>query len=99
MNQPQPRILVIDDDPAVREMVATSLAQDGVELVAAGTGREGLQLSQSGPYDLVLLDLGLPEMDGFTVLQELKANHLTAGIPVVVLTAWASVEKKVRCFE
>jgi signal transduction histidine kinase/HPt (histidine-containing phosphotransfer) domain-containing protein/BarA-like signal transduction histidine kinase len=99
MNQPRPRILVIDDDPAIREMVASSLAEDGVELTLTATGSEGLTAFEQGGYDLVLLDLGLPDCNGADVLARLKSSAATAHVPVIVLTAWADVDLKVRCFE
>src|ERR1051325_2962716 len=99
MNPAKPRILVIDDDPAVRDLVASSLVTDGVDLVMAATGAEGVAFSQQGGFDLILLDLGLPDTDGFQVLQQFKDSGVSQQVPVVVLTAWASIEKKVAGFE
>jgi signal transduction histidine kinase/HPt (histidine-containing phosphotransfer) domain-containing protein len=99
MNQARPRILVIDDDPAIRDMVASSLADHGVELTLTATGGEGLQAFAQGIYHLVLLDLGLPDCDGAEVLARLKSSEAGAHVPVIVLTAWADVDLKVRCFE
>jgi CheY-like chemotaxis protein len=80
-------ILVIDDDAQIRELVATTLGQVGAEVRLAGSGRDGLELARTQPPELVLLDLSMPEMDGWHVLRELRARPETARIPVVLLTS------------
>ncbi len=80
-------------------MIASGLSEDGVQLSSALTAREGLALAGSQPYDLILLDLGLPEMDGFKVLEALKGDEQTKHTPVIVLTAWVSIANKIRGFE
>lgn len=78
------RILVVDDEPMVREVVVAYLQREGFRVVEATTGTEALQLIAESRPDLVVLDVMLPELDGFGVLSELrKAND----IPVILLTA------------
>ncbi|HEY0603312.1 MAG TPA: response regulator, partial [Herpetosiphonaceae bacterium] len=81
-------ILVIDDDDDAREIVITQLQQLGRHtILTAGGGRAGLELIASQRPDLIILDLMMPEVDGFAVLQQLETDEATRSIPVVVLTA------------
>jgi signal transduction histidine kinase/DNA-binding response OmpR family regulator len=79
--------VVIEDDPASREVLRRTLEQDGWRVCEATNGREGLELLASGNPDLILLDLMMPEMDGFEFVEALRANAAWADIPVVVVTA------------
>jgi signal transduction histidine kinase/CheY-like chemotaxis protein len=79
--------VVIEDDPASREVLRRTLEQDGWKVCEAANGREGLELLAAGTPDLILLDLMMPEMDGFEFVDALRANEAWAGIPVVVVTA------------
>ncbi len=99
MSSSSARILLIDDDAAMRFAVAASLEGESVELITASSGREALEIATQQTFDLILLDLSLPEMNGFMVLEELKARPETSGVPVIVLTAWISMSNKVRGFE
>jgi DNA-binding response OmpR family regulator len=78
------QILVVDDEPMVREVVVAYLAREGFRVSEAGTGRDALKCIAETPPDLVVLDVMLPEMDGFSVLTELRRN---SDIPVILLTA------------
>jgi CheY-like chemotaxis protein len=82
-------VLVADDEPAVRHLVHATLALGGtpVEVLEATTGAEVLAMARRGPIDLVLLDVGMPELDGLAACRALKADPATAGTPVVFLTA------------
>jgi len=79
--------VVIEDDPASREVLRRTLEQDGWRVCEARNGREGLELLKGGTPDVILLDLMMPEMDGFEFVETLRANELWAQIPVVVVTA------------
>ncbi len=82
------RIVAIDDDPNVLEMVQEVLTKtSSYEVVTAGGGQEGLDCIAAQPTDLVILDLMMPEIDGFAVLEALEQEPATQNIPVVVLTA------------
>jgi len=90
------RILVIDDDPAVRGVLATMLAKAGHEVVKAGGGREGLELFQTTTFELVFTDLGMPEMSGLEVAATVKEQSPTTA--VVMITGWGMEldEKRLR---
>ena len=81
------RILVVDDDPDIRALANRALAQDGHIVIEAAGGREALALVDSQPFDLLLLDLLMPEPGGLEVLTFLRSKPATAALPIVVLTA------------
>ncbi len=83
------RVLVVEDEPVIRELVKSMLSDSSVEVEAVGTGPEGLKLARSQQFDLILLDVVLPQMDGITVCRLLKADATTAGIPLHMLTGKA----------
>lgn len=80
------RILVIDDDPSVRELLIVALRKQGFEVLEAPDGETGLVLAGRAEPGLILLDLRLPGMDGFAVLQALKRSPETAEIPVIAIS-------------
>jgi len=83
-----PRILIVDDHPDARRLIRRILqAQGNYSILEAGSGKEAIQISQREIPDLIILDLMMPEMDGFSVLDSLKANPDTESIPVIVVTA------------
>jgi two-component system alkaline phosphatase synthesis response regulator PhoP len=86
------RILFIEDDVDLRKSLVFILQREGYLVASAGSGRDGLRLARSTPPDLVLLDLRLPDMDGFTVCRELSAQAVTARAAVVMLTGKSLVE-------
>lgn len=93
---PAARILVIDDEPQIRKFVDISLRSQGYDTLLAATGQEGLGLLASKGADLVVLDLGLPDVDGQQVLQELRT---WSQVPVVVLTVRSHEEQKVALLD
>ena len=80
-------VLVIDDDPGILDMHSRMVEQTGRRAITARNGREALALIDEQIPDLILLDLTMPEMDGFAVLDELRARASTRDIPVIILTA------------
>jgi two-component system OmpR family response regulator/two-component system copper resistance phosphate regulon response regulator CusR len=88
------RILVIEDDPAAGRNVERGLAEAGHEPAWVRTGRHGLERASSGQFDVVVLDLMLPELPGLTVLRQLRAAGVRT--PVLLLTALGSVEERVE---
>ncbi|WMY77894.1 response regulator transcription factor [Citricoccus sp. I39-566] len=88
------QILMIEDEPRISSFVAKGLKAEGLATTVAATGREGLVLALTGGFELVILDLGLPDMDGFTVLQRIRAQD--PDLPVIILTARASGEDTVQ---
>jgi PAS domain S-box-containing protein len=79
-------VLVIDDDPVVRDLLQRFLSKEGFQVICAASGSEGLQLVKNIKPDVITLDVLMPGMDGWTVLSALKANPQTADIPVIMLT-------------
>ena len=84
------RILVVDDEPDFAAIVQGNLEKEGFEVEIAYNGVEGLEKVRSNPPDAIVLDVMMPEMDGYKVCRELKADEKYADIPVVLLTAVAS---------
>ena len=89
------KILVIDDS-AVQAQFLCSILQADYDVTACHTAKEGLQMAKEGGYALILLDVIMPDMDGFAVLKELKAAELTRYIPVILLTSLADVQYEER---
>lgn len=88
------RLLYIEDEPEMIELVKLILARRGFEVIGAIGGREGLESVHKLLPDLVLLDLMMPDMDGWDVYQQMKADAATQKIPVIVVTAKAqSIDK------
>ena len=92
------RILVADDDDGVREMIQYRLGRFGYEMLQAADGREALEVISREKPDLVLLDVMMPELDGFQVCSRMQENEETKQIPVVMLTAKAEAKDVTRAF-
>ena len=88
------QILCIEDEPEMIDLIRLILGRRGFEVVGAAGGKEGLEKVRQQPPDLVLLDLMMPDMDGWEVYQQMKADEKTKEIPVIVVTAKAqSIDK------
>jgi adenylate cyclase len=92
-------LLVIDDDPVVRSMLSRSLEEGGHQVATAKDGREGLDMASAEAFDVILLDVLMPGLDGYEVLEELKKDRTLRHIPVVMVTALDDIESAVRCIE
>ena len=94
-------ILVVDDEPSVRAMVLASIRVRATRyrVIEAGSATAAVEQAQRHRPDLVLLDVALPDHDGFWVCHELKRNPLTAGIPVLMLTAMSQASDRARAVE
>ena len=93
-----PRILVIDDDPSISELVSINLEMAGYDVSPAEDGIKGQALAVQIQPDLIMLDLMLPKVDGFTVCQRLRRDPRTADIPVLMLTALGQIQDKIDGF-
>ena len=93
------RILVVDDDPLNREMLSRRLQKMGFKIREAENGNRALDELKQRPFDLVLLDIIMPELDGFRTLEFLKTDPMLRHVPVIMLTALDEVESTVRCIE
>ena len=92
-----PRILLVDDEPRIRDFVARALGAAGYTVDAASSGSDGLSMALTADYDLVILDLLMPGVDGRTILAQLLAQRREQ--PVLVLSCLADVTTKVDCLE
>ncbi len=86
---PAVRIVCIEDDPQIIELVRMILGRKGHQVIGAAGGQEGLTLVQVQRPDLILLDLMMPDLDGWEVYRRLKEDPLLAAVPVIVVTARA----------
>ena len=96
---PPPTILVVEDDPMLGRLLRATLEAEGYAVVVAPTGEEGIAYALREVPHLMLLDLMLPGIDGFEVVEQLRANVKTAHIPVVMLSARHDTADKIRAFE
>lgn len=92
-------VLVIDDVKTVLQLIRFSLTDHPVDVVTALDGATGLELAREISPDLLLLDLALPGMDGWEVLEELRADPVTADVPVVIVTAHGDSDTAARARE
>lgn len=92
-NQPEAKLLVVDDEPNILELLATSLRFAGFEVVTASNGREALEKAETEAPDLAVLDVMMPDLDGFTVVRKLRSAGRV--FPVLFLTAKDDTEDKV----
>lgn len=93
------RILVIDDNESNCDLLARQLTRDGHAVETAGSGPQGLALAAARGFDLILLDVLMPEMSGYDVLNTLKRDGGTADIPVIMISALDEMDSIVRCIE
>ena len=99
ISPPAARVLLVEDDPKLPELLAELLHEANINVVHAPSAPEALVIVRESPVELVLLDLGLPGVNGFELLRQLKESPDTQSIPVIILTAWNSTKDKLRGFE
>jgi CheY-like chemotaxis protein len=99
VNRMGSRILVVEDSAVIRRLIEVCLRAADLEIVTRDDGKSGLQAVSSESPDLVVLDIGLPGMDGWEVLDRIRRDETTKNIPVVVLTAHAEEESRRRANE
>jgi len=99
MNLPPTQVLLVEDDPKMPEVLADLLQEANIALSHAASGDAALRLARDTHVDLILLDLGLPDISGFELLQQLKDSPETQSTPVIVLTARDSTQDKLHGFE
>jgi adenylate cyclase len=92
-------ILIVDDSPVNRDILVHRLTRQGHHVTAAENGRQALELIQENPFDLILLDILMPEMNGYQVLQSLKSDRNRREIPVIMISALDELDSVVRCIE
>lgn len=89
------RVLYIEDDPEMIDLVKLILSRKGYQVEGAHGGRNGLDAARQNPPDIILLDLMMPDMDGWDVFHQLKADEQTKEIPVIIVTAKAQAIDRV----
>jgi two-component system cell cycle response regulator DivK len=95
----KPRILIIEDDRDNMELMRLMMEREGYEVLEAHDGRVGLELARTWLPDLALVDLAMPEVDGWTVIKELKADPATRYIKLVVVTVRSLLEDRLKAQE
>ena len=95
----KPRILIIEDDRDNLDLMRYLMERQGYEVLEAYDGRQGLEMARTMLPQLALVDLAMPEVDGWTVIRELKSDPATRGIKIVVVTVRSLVEDRIRAQE
>jgi hypothetical protein len=90
-------ILIIEDDKAIQNLLRVSLRQDGYEVKGVGSARDGIDYAVTNPVDLILLDLGLPDMDGINVVQTVR--NYSESLPIIVVSARSDESEKIKCLD
>ena len=93
------RILVVEDNEMNRDMLMRRLERKGYEVITASDGRRGIVVAQTESPDLILMDMSLPEMDGWEAAKRLKSDRSTQHIPVIALTAHAMSSDRQKALE
>lgn len=93
------RALVVEDEPHIRELVALHLRLEGLTVVEAATGDDAIRLAEAEPFDLVILDLMLPRVDGMTVCRAIRRLRTNGDVPILMLTARREESDKVLGLE
>jgi two-component system cell cycle response regulator DivK len=91
------KILVVEDDSMNRDMVMRRLKLDGYQVIGAADGAQAVSLARSEQPDLILMDMGLPVMNGWQATHRIKHAPETEGIPIIALTAYALTEDRAKC--
>lgn len=95
----QSLILVVDDSKTNRDMLARRIERQGYSVATAASGREALDAVRAQAFDLVLLDIMMPEMDGYAVLEQIKAEEGLRSIPIIMISALDEMDSVARCIE
>ena len=93
------RVLVVEDDPHIRELVVLHLKLEGLDVVASGDGTDGLRIARSEPFDLIVLDVMLPGLDGVTITRAIRRETYLKDVPILMLTARREESDKVNGLE
>ena len=93
------RILLVEDNEMNRDMLSRRLARKGYEVALAVDGRQGVEMARTLDYDLVLMDMSLPEVDGWDATRQLKSDPATEGLPIIALTAHAMSGDREKALE
>ena len=97
MNQPAIRVLLVDDEPAIRRALRPSLVEFGFQVAEASRGEEALQLLSAGPFDAVLLDVNMPGIGGIETLRRIRSS--SPRLPILILTVRVQEKEKVEALD
>jgi two-component system, cell cycle response regulator DivK len=90
----RPRVLIIDDAEENRDIYRFFLAHDGFDVDVAADGEAGVALAECRPFDVIVMDLTMPKMDGWEATRRLKADALTRAIPIIIVTGYPAPAAK-----
>jgi DNA-binding response OmpR family regulator len=99
MSRPETRVAIIEDDPDIAFTIRVNLEREGYAVSSFQNGHEGLLGVQQGGFDFLILDLNLPDLDGFTICRELRRDPVTAKLPILMLTARTSEADRIMGLE
>ena len=99
MNSGRETVLVVDDNAMNLELATELLQAAGFEVLQAERAVEGIAIARTHRPDVILMDIGLPGMDGYSALREWRADEITRGIPMIALTAFAMDDDKLRALD
>jgi CheY-like chemotaxis protein len=91
-------VLLVEDDAMNREMIARYLSMSGYQVISAGDGANAVLLARKAHPNLILMDMGLPILNGWQATHRLKTTPETQSIPIIALTAFAMAEDRAKCF-
>ncbi len=93
------KILLVEDNEMNRDMLSRRLERKGYEVTMAVDGREGVEMARASGYDLILMDMSLPEIDGWEATRQLRAASETESVPIIALTAHAMAGDREKALE
>lgn len=93
------RVLVVDDSSDNLELLSYILTFKGYQVVTSDRGQTALEIARSDPPDIILLDIGMPEMDGYEICQRLRSGYKTKDIPIIFVSAWNQGNNKIQAFK
>jgi len=91
------RILMVEDDPMIRDMLSRMLTLEGYQVILACDGSQGVQRARVDRPDLIVMDMGLPVLNGWQATHRIRSMPATRTIPIIALTAYAMKEDRARC--
>jgi two-component system cell cycle response regulator DivK len=91
------RILIVEDDPMIRDMLSRRLNTEGYDVICATDGAQGVQRARVDRPDLIVMDIGLPVLNGWQATHRIRSMPTTQAIPIIALTAFVMKEDRVKC--
>ena len=92
-----PKILTIEDDPMIRDMLSRRLMIEGYDVITASDGIQGVQRARVDRPDLIVMDMGLPVINGWQATKRIRSMPLTRTLPIIALTAFAMSDDRAKC--